>query len=88
MEWTYWKITCKYGHVGNRKEVSVARHLVLPEKSTLLDACEMAKEMPGVKNRGVVNGRKITLDGYLQGHREEMENFFLQKLKSHKPYTA
>ena len=88
MEWTYWKITCRYGHVGNRKEISVARHLVLPENSNLLDACQVASEMPGVKNNGVFSAKKITLEEYIAGQREEAENFYLQKLKNHRNQTA
>ncbi|AQQ52346.1 hypothetical protein [Planococcus lenghuensis] len=88
MEWSYWKIVCKYGHVGIRKEVSVARHLQLPAHCTLLDACKVAGEMPGVKNNGVFSGRQISLEEFLQGHREEAENLYLQKLKSHRNATA
>lgn len=82
MEWSYWRIICKYGHVGNRKEISVARHIRMPEHNTLLDVCQVAATMPGVKNNGVFSGRQITLEEFLLGHREEAENFYLQKLKS------
>ncbi|WKA53178.1 hypothetical protein [Planococcus shixiaomingii] len=88
MEWTYWRIVCKYGHVGIRKEVSVARHIRLPAQCTLLDACQVASEMPGVKNNGVFSCRKITLDEFLLGHREEAENLYLQKLKKYNDQSA
>lgn len=88
MGWSYWKIVCKYGHVGLRKEVSVARHLRLPLESSLLDAYEVAKTMPGVKNNGIFSGRKITLDEYLSGHQGEVDNFYLKNLKTFKRQSA
>ena len=82
MEWSYWKVVCKYGHVGCRKEVSVARHLRLPLGATLLEAIEVAKNMPGVKHKGIYLGKKITLDEFSIGLQEEEHNFYLKKLKS------
>lgn len=82
MEWTYWRIGCKYGHVGTRKEISVARHLVLPAGATLLDAIDVAKDMPGVKHRGIFSGKRITREQYLEGNRTETENFYLQRLRT------
>ena len=58
MEWSYWKVVCKYGHVGCRKEVSVARHLRLPLEATLLEAIEVAKNMPGVKKQRYLSWKK------------------------------
>jgi hypothetical protein len=86
--WSYWKIVCKYGHIGFRKEVSVARYLRLPVESCLLDAYEVAKMMPGVKNKGVFSGKKILLDEYLSGHQGELDNFYLKNLKTFKQQSA
>lgn len=88
MDWTYWRIVCKYGHVGIKKEVSVARYLRLAADSNLLDAYEVAKNMPGVKNKGVFCGRKISFDEYVNGHQLEMNNFYLKNLKSFKLQSA
>jgi len=88
MEWSYWKVILKYGHVGFRKEVSVARHLAMPAEYTLLDVIAKAQLMPGVKARGISSARRITLDDYLVGHRKEAENFYLQKLKSFSQITS
>lgn len=81
MVWSYWKIICKYGHVGRRKEVSVARHLRLPADATLLDAMEVAKEMPGVKNKGIFFGKRVTVDEFTVGRQAEEQNFYLMRLK-------
>lgn len=88
MEWSYWKVVVRYGHVGKRKEVSVARHLQLPLETTLLDAMEVAKNMPGVKNKGVSAGRRCTFEEYSKGRQIEERNFYLIKLKSFSHYIA
>jgi hypothetical protein len=88
MEWSYWKVILKYGHVGQRKEVSVARYLTMPTESLLLDVMMAAQHMPGVKARGILSARRITLDEYLIGHREESENLYLQKLKAFHQITS
>jgi len=88
MEWSYWKVIMRYGHVGYRKEVSVARHLVKPVHYTVLDVMTDAQHMPGVKAKGILSARRITLDDYLVGNREEAENFYLQKLKSFNQITS
>lgn len=82
MECSYWKVVCKYGHVGRRKEVSVARHLRLPVEATLFDAMKLAENMPGVKNKGVHMAKKITQDEFSIGLQKEEDNFYLLKLKS------
>lgn len=82
MEWSYWKVICMHGHVGRRKEVSVARHLRLPLESTLFDAMAVAENMPGVKNKGVYMARKITHEEYSIGLQKEENNLYLLKLKS------
>lgn len=83
MEWSYWKVIMRYGHVGLRKEVSVARHLVKPGEFTLLDVIAEAQLMPGVKAKGILSARRITQEDYIIGSREEAENFYLQKLKTY-----
>ena len=88
MEWSYWKVILKYGHVGLRKEVSVARYLTMPNQSMLLDVMVEAQHMPGVKARGILSARRITLDEYLIGHREEAENLYLQKLRTFHKITS
>lgn len=86
--WTYWRIVCNYGHVGLKKEVSVARYLRLAADCNLLDAYEVAKNMPGVKNNGVFCGRRISCDEYVNGHHSEMDNFYLKNLKPYKLQSA
>lgn len=88
MEWSYWKVILKYGHVGQRKEVSVARYLTMPIKSMLIDVMVEAQRMPGVKARGILSARRITVEEYLVGHREEAENLYLQKLKAFHKITS
>lgn len=80
MEWSYWKAVVRYGHVGKRKEISVARYLVMPEHLTMIDVMNVINEMPGTKNRAVLSLRKVDVAEYLEGLREEKENFFLQRL--------
>lgn len=80
MEWTYWKVVMRYGHVGQRREISVARYLVVPSSFTLIDVMGIAEEMPGTKNRATLSIKKIELEEYLEGKRLEKENFFLQRL--------
>ncbi len=88
MEWSYWKVILKYGHVGQRKEVSVARYLTMPIKSMLIDVMVEGQRMPGVKARGILSARRITVEEYLVGHREEAENLYLQKLKAFHKITS
>lgn len=88
MEASYWKVIMKYGHVGFRKEVSIARHLVMPNDYTLLDVLALAKQMPGVKAKGILSARRITVEEYLIGHRKEAENFYLQKMKTFRQKTS
>lgn len=78
-EWSYWKAVVRYGHVGKGKEISVARYLVMPGRSTTVDVMAVITEMPGKKKR-VGSIRKIDHLEYLEGLRAEKENFFLQRL--------
>ncbi|MDE0564881.1 hypothetical protein ON063_14725 [Exiguobacterium sp. B2(2022)] len=80
MEWSYWKAVVRYGHVGKKKEISVARYLVMSEHSTMIDVMRVIDEMPGTKKRAVLSLRKIDVIEYIEGRRAEKENFFLQRL--------
>lgn len=80
MGWAYWKVVIQYGHVGKRKEVSVARYLVTPQQSTAIDVMKIVEDMPGTKNRATVYLVKVDVKEYLEGKRAEQENFFLQRL--------
>lgn len=87
MKWKYWKVVLRYGHVGKRNEVSVARFLITEASYNPIAVMDIASEMPGVKGRGVVSIKEITQDDYIVGKREEVENVFLQKLKTFRPNT-
>jgi hypothetical protein len=82
MEWSYWKVVIRYGHVGINKEVSVARYLVTPPHATAMDVINIAESMPGTKHKAAVSLVKIDVKEYLEGKREEQKNFFLQRLFS------
>lgn len=85
---SYWKVVLRYGHVGCRNEVFVARYLGFNEEVTLLDVYDIAKEMPGVKGaRGVNSAKKIEYSEYCIGKESEKRNFYLQKLISYHPVT-
>ena len=80
MRWNYWKVVVRYGHVGKRNEVSVARFLVTPEDMTAIDVMKIVEEMPGTKCRATISVNKVELLEYLEGKREEKENLFLKQL--------
>lgn len=87
-EWKYWKVVLRYGHVGKRNEVSVARFLVTEASYNPIMVMELCSEMPGVKNNGVSEIKQITQHEYILGKRKEVEDLFLQKLKTYKTVTA
>ncbi|WP_337134391.1 hypothetical protein [Priestia megaterium] len=72
----------RYGHVGKRKDVTVARYLVTPAHYNLVMVMDIGKEMPGVKHCGVIGLTEVGAEEYLAGKRKEKENFYLQKLLS------
>ncbi|WP_142828594.1 hypothetical protein [Planococcus soli] len=80
MEWNYWKVVLRYGHVGHRREVRVARHIAAPSHFSSVDVMDLIKEMPGTKRRAMLSIVKIEMEEYLEGMRLEKENFFLQQL--------
>ena len=83
---SYWKVVLRYGHVGQKNEVFVARYLAFNKEVSLLDVCETAKEMPGVKHSKLVSfAKKIDYLEYEVGKESEKENFYLQKLMSFNP---
>lgn len=78
---SYWKVVLRYGHVGCRNEVFVARYLGFNEEVTLLDVYDIAKNMPGVKSaRGVNSIKKVNHTEFCAGKEMEESNFYLQKL--------
>lgn len=89
MGWKYWKVVLRYGHVGKRNEVSVARYLLTESHYTPVLVMDQAAHMPGVKHNGVTSVTEINRDTFLEGKRMEQENFFLQKMKTfHKEQPA
>lgn len=82
----YWKVVIRYGHVGLRNEVSVARHLCTEDYYSILDARDLASGMPGVKHRGVAEIHAIGEEEYVQGKVNEETNLFIQRLKTFNPF--
>lgn len=82
MGWKYWKVVIRYGHVGRKNEVSVARFLVTEAFYNPVMVMDLASTMPGVKDRGVSEVMEVSQEDYIHGKRAEVENFYLQKLKA------
>lgn len=83
---SYWKVVLRYGHVGHRNEICIARYLVFDQALSLLEVCEFARQMPGVKHGKMVNyAKKIDYTEYVAGKESEKENLFLQKLMTFHP---
>ena len=81
----YWKVVLHYGHVGSHKEISVARYLYFKDPLSLIEVCDFAKEMPGVKHSQMVSSvKQITREDFLIGKKNEKTDFFLIKLQSHR----
>lgn len=80
MAYRFWEVVCRYGHVGQRNEVSVARYLVTDDRANCITVMDLAKDMPGVKSRGVQKVRQINLEEWQLGKNREAENFYLQRL--------
>lgn len=80
MSWRYWKVVCRYGHVGIGKEVSVARYLVTDKAINCIGVLDIAQGMPGVKAKGVISVFPISQEDWEVGKRMEEENFFLIQL--------
>lgn len=88
MKWKYWKVVLRYGHVGRRNEVSVARFLITEASNNPIMVMDLAAKMPGVKSNGISQVNEISQKEYLIGKRTEVENFYLQRLKESIGVTA
>ncbi|MFE1246076.1 hypothetical protein ACFW35_18360 [Fictibacillus sp. NPDC058756] len=88
MKWKYWKVVLRYGHVGRKNEVSVARFLITEVFYNPIMVMDLASEMPGVKCNGISQVNEIYQEEYLIGKRKEVENFYLQKLKEGNGFTS
>lgn len=90
----YWKVVCRYGHVGRKNEISVSRYLhTIIKDCTLMDVIKIVSEMPGVKKgstvfHSIVKAIPITKEQYEEGKIEEKQNLYLKKLMSFKPSTT
>jgi hypothetical protein len=82
MEWRYWKAICRYGHVGRRNEVSVARYVRTEVNCTIIDAMDLVSNMPGVKDDGIAFIEQIDKITFEIGKSKESMNLYLQKLKA------
>ena len=82
MNFKYWKVVIRYGHVGLRNEVSVARYLEFPLDATISDVMNEVKNMPGTKNRCIGSIESISRQQYIEGKGMEDDNFYLQNLFS------
>lgn len=80
MSFQHWKVIVRYGHVGLRNEISVARHLVFESSKGISDIINFVEEMPGTKRNPVVSIKKISFEEYLLGTRKEKEDFYLKNL--------
>jgi len=80
MKKDYWKAVIRYGHVGYRNEVSVARFLAFEASTRIYDVIKEVNQMPGTKNNCIQSIYQITESEYEVGKEAEKENFYLQKL--------
>lgn len=80
MKMRYWKVICRYGHVGRRNEVSVARFIETEYDKDITYVWDLVSNMPGIKSRGVSLVEPIDYETYQQGKKAETENLYLQKL--------
>lgn len=82
----FWRVVCKYGHVGRRNEVSVSRFITTPGDYNIIDVLDIVQSMPGVKKSnflsGIVKAEPISEEEYIIGKASENENFYLINLKS------
>lgn len=46
----YWKAVIRYGHVGKKNEISVARYLEFPKGTQIYEVIKVIHSMPGTKN--------------------------------------
>lgn len=81
MELKYWKVVLRYGHVGNRNEIAVARYIVTPMDVTIVKVHDFVQTMPGVKNDAVLSIKPIDQAKYEIEKANELDNFYMQNLK-------
>lgn len=84
----FWKVILRYGHVGQFNEVSVARYLAFPTNYSIMDVYDHVKEMPGVKDNGVIGAKQVSFTEFKEGRQGEDQDFYLRKLKTFNPRTA
>lgn len=82
-KWKYWKVICRYGHVGIKKEISVARYIRTESASSLMDALKIASGMPGVKKsnnimHSIIEAERINKEQYERGKELEKNNIYIQ----------
>ena len=64
----YFAVTCKHGHHGAKKYYPITFAVCAP---TMLDACDYARSMPGVKHSQTVIGCvEISFESYLRLRRK------------------
>jgi len=76
----YWKAVIRYGHVGKRNEISVARYLEFPKGTQIYEVIQVINSMPGTKNNCIQSICEITKSDFLHGLEQEKNNFYLQSL--------
>lgn len=79
----FWKVIIRYGHVGCRKDVAVARHLKFSQPVSVIDVIHEVSSMPGTKNISYRSIYQINEEEYVTGKLQEKNNFYLQNLFSH-----
>ena len=70
----------RYGHVGRRNDVSVARHLIFPKGTLIYDVIKEIYSIPGAKSNCIQSVYEVTEEEFLWGIEEEKDNFYLQNL--------
>ena len=84
MKQKHWRVVLRYGHVGKGKCVTVARYLETRPRYTIIDVMDLAADMPAVKSHGVLEAKQISKKEYKEGKNKNKDNFYLQKLFTHK----
>lgn len=77
----YYRVVLSYGHVGRRKEISVARYIEVLNNQGILDVYKLVNAMPGTKNNAVRILQPITYFQYVKGKQQEKNNFYIKKLR-------
>jgi len=80
----HWKVVLRYGHVGKGKCLTVPRYLETKPHKSIIEVRDIANKMPGVKNYGVLEIKQISKKEYKAGKEKNKNNFYLQKLFTHK----